>query len=116
MIRTDSEYLQYALKNYDNPLMQSVSEFENDLRRVIYINNLLTRYRNDSDDLKDRLLLNHIVIVGNCFGVSSSIEMLYYKIDSENIKYLETALFYIGWIQTAKTELDFELLNKFEQL
>ncbi len=111
MIRTDSEFLQYAMNRYDNPHMSAIEEFSLDLKRFNYINNLIKRYIKDPEDLKDRLIINHIVILGNCFTVPGSIDMLKYRTPQEHYSILETFLFYMELIEEVETRLDFQLLN-----
>lgn len=67
MILSDSTFTLYGAKHYDNPHCQGVEEFEEDLKRMMYVRKLLNKYRNGGE-LKDRLILNHIVILHNCFG------------------------------------------------
>lgn len=111
MFKTESEFLQFAFSKYDNPHLSSVSEFENDLKRFTYLNNLLNRYRENKNDLKDRLILNHIVILGNCFTVSGSLNMLRFKIIPENMYIIDTCLYFLGIIDMTNEKLDFYLLD-----
>ena len=69
-----SNFLLYAAKHYDNPQCFDTIEFYEDLKRFKYIKRLLNRY-----DLKERLILNHIVVLFNLFGVYPSIRMLFLK-------------------------------------
>lgn len=111
MINSESEFLQFAFARYDNPHLSSVSEFESDLKRFTYLNNLLNRYREDSTDLKDRLILNHIVILGNCFTVAGALQMLRFKITPENMYIIDTCLYFLGIIDVSHEQLDFYLLD-----
>lgn len=111
MINTDSEFLQFAFSKYSNPHLISVAEFEADIKRFTYLNNLLKRYRDDPTDLKDRLILNHLVILGNCFTVPGSILMLKYKIFSENKYIVDTCLYFLGILASVDTKLDYYLLD-----
>lgn len=111
MITSDSDFLKFAFSKYDNPHLSFISEFEADIKRFTYLNNLLNRYREDSLDLKDRLILNHIVILGNIFTVAGSLEMYSFKISHENKPILETFLFYLGFISSTETKIDFYLLD-----
>ena len=111
MIKSDSDFLKFALNKYDNPHLSSIEEFEADTKRFIYLNNLLNRYRDDPTDLQDRLILNHIVIICNCFSVIGGLEMLRYKISPNNIGILETCLYHLGMINIVITKLDFYLLG-----
>jgi hypothetical protein len=111
MIRSESEFLKFALIRYDNPHLASLSEFESDLKRFTYLNNLLNRYRTDPLDLNGRLILNHIVILSNCFTTTGAVEMLKYKILPENLALLDTFLFFLNLITSTTHKLDFYLLD-----
>lgn len=65
---TDDNFLVYCAKVYDNPTMHSSEEFIEDLDRIKYIKKLLTRYT-ENGELKERLILNHIITLHNCFGL-----------------------------------------------
>lgn len=111
MIKSDSEFLQYAMNHYDNPSLCFIEEFESDLKRFTYINNLINRYQEDKSDLKHRLIINHIIILENCFGTLTLLNMIDYKILKNNRKVVDTFLFYLKRIDTCKYELDFYLLD-----
>lgn len=64
---TDENFLVYCAKVYDNPGMVSTEEFMEDLDRIKYIKKLITRYT-ETGELKERLILNHIITLHNCFG------------------------------------------------
>lgn len=74
----ESNFLLYAAKHYDNPQCFDTIEFYEDLKRFKYIKRLFNRYIEDGD-LKERLILNHIVILFNLFGVEPAIKMLFFK-------------------------------------
>ena len=78
MILTESTFLLFASKHYDNPQFSDVSEFEEDLKRFQYLRKLFGRYRQD-DDLKERLILNHLIIIYNVFGPEAT-NMLFMKL------------------------------------
>ena len=73
-----SNFLLYAAKHYDNPQCFDTLEFYEDLKRFKYIKRLLNRYVEDGE-LKERLILNHIVILFNLFGAHAAIRMLFFK-------------------------------------
>lgn len=75
---TESTFLIYAAKSYENPQCSDVSEFEEDLKRFQYLRKLFGRYRQD-DDLKERLILNHLIIIYNVFGPEAT-NMLFMKL------------------------------------
>lgn len=73
-----SNFLLYAAKHYDNPQCFDTLEFYEDLKRFKYIKRLLNRYVEDGE-LKERLILNHIVVLFNLFGAHPAIRMLFFK-------------------------------------
>jgi len=75
---TESTFLLYAAKHYDNPHCADVVEFEDDLKRFQYIRKLLVRYKADGD-LKERLILNHLIVIYNVFGPEAT-NMIFMKI------------------------------------
>jgi hypothetical protein len=111
MLQTESDFLQFAFSKYDNPKLSSIKEFEADLKRFVYLNNLLNRYRIDRFDLKDRLIINHLIILGNCFTVQGLINMLNFKITEDNKVICDTFLYYLGNIAKVEDRLDFYLLD-----
>lgn len=94
----DDNFLIFAMKAYDKPNV-IMSEFEEDLKRIKYIKRLIKRYR-ITGELKERLILNHIIILSNVFGVSASVRMLFYKLDYEDYNILKTFLLYLNYMPT----------------
>ena len=63
---TEKNFLLFAAKYYDDPNCTDLLEFQQDLDRIKYIKRLLKRYQ-DNCDLKERLILNHLVVLYNVF-------------------------------------------------
>jgi hypothetical protein len=78
MILNDSNFLLYAAKAYDVKKSSSSEEFYEDLKRFQYLKRLFKRYE-EADDLKIRLILNHIIVLYNCFGTETT-HMLFFKL------------------------------------
>ena len=114
---TPSNVLMYAIKNYDNPHCEGEKEFEDDLKRFKYIKRLLRKYY-DTKVLKERLLLNHIIVLNNVFGPDACATLLLYKIQPEYWPTLKSFLLYLNIIredelkETNKDEFVFEVLRK----
>lgn len=89
---TDSNILLYAAKCYDKPNCLD-SEFDEDYKRIRYIKRLLHRYR-ITGVVKERLILNHMIVVQNVFGIEASTRMLFCKIDHKDHSALKTFLSY----------------------
>lgn len=111
MISSESEFLKFALSKYDNPQLTSLEEFESDIKRFSSISILLNRYRNDIINLPHRLIVNHLIILSNCFTQAGTLEMIKFKFTEENKKILDTFLYYLGFISESKYGLDFYLLD-----
>ena len=80
-ITTDNVLL-FALKHYDNPQCEGEKEFYDDMKRFKYIKRLLKKYSQDGI-VKERLLLNHIIVINNVFGPEAASSLLLFKIEPE---------------------------------
>lgn len=87
---TDSNFIMYAMKHYENPQCCSIDEFNEDLNRFKYIKKLITRYI-ETGDLKERLILNHLIILNNVFGHEALVRMIFLKMD-KHLVYLKPFL------------------------
>ncbi len=92
----DDNFVIFAMKAYDKPNC-IMSEFEEDLKRIKYIKRLIRRYK-ITGELKERLILNHLIILANVFGVESSVRMLFYKLDKEDYDILKTFLLFLNFM------------------
>ena len=72
---TSDNVLLFALKHYDNPQCEGEKEFYDDMKRFKYIKRLLKKYSQDGI-VKERLLLNHIIVLNNVFA--QMLLLLYY--------------------------------------
>lgn len=92
----DDNFLIYAMKAYDKPNC-IMSEFEDDLKRLKYVKRLIKRYK-ATGDLKERLILNHIIILSNVFGIEPTVRMLFYKIGNDDHDILKTFLLFLNFM------------------
>ena len=79
---TKDNIVMYAIKHYHNPSCQGMEEFYDDMKKFKYIKRLFRKYK-DSGILKERLLLNHIIVLINLFGADAASTLLFFKIESE---------------------------------
>lgn len=92
----DDNFMIYAMKAYNKPgVIQS--EFDEDLKRIKYIKRLLKRYK-ATGKLKERLILNHIIVLGNVFGVEATVTMLFFKLESEYYDSLKSFLLFLSYL------------------
>lgn len=93
---TEKNFLIYSAQNYNNPSCQDVKEFHDDIRRIKYIKKLITRYK-ESGNLKERLILNHLIILGNIFPPEVLVRILYLKM-SDQMMYLKPFLLLLSFL------------------
>lgn len=96
-VLTEDNLVMYAMKKYNNPGCLSVKEFYDDLKRIKYIKRLLNKY-NKTGILKERLILNHLVILFNVFDIEAAIKILFFKCDVEFWPALKTFLVYLNYM------------------
>jgi hypothetical protein len=74
----NENFITFAMRHYDNANCESLEEFREDVSRVKYVKRLLNRYV-ETGELKERLILNHLVLLYNVFG-SAATEMLFHRL------------------------------------
>jgi hypothetical protein len=92
----DDTFLIYSMKAYDKPNC-ILSEYEEDLKRIKYIKRLIRKYKSGGE-LKERLILNHIITLANIFGIEPSVRLLFYRIDSQDYNVLKTFLLFLNYM------------------
>jgi hypothetical protein len=90
----DENFMIYAVKCYNAPHC-IMSEFESDIKRTKYLKRLFRRYK-ITKSLKERLILNHIILLNNVFGPEHTARILFYKIDERDYDILKTFLSYLN--------------------
>jgi hypothetical protein len=90
----DENFMIYAMKCYSAPNC-IMSEFEGDIKRTKYLKRLFRRYKT-SKSLKERLILNHIILLNNVFGLEATARILFYRIDERDYDILKTFLCYLN--------------------
>ena len=92
----ESTFLLYAAKHYNNPQCYDTIEFYDDLKRIKYIRRLFNIYQ-ETGELKERLILNHIITLYNVFGVIPATRMLFFKL-YEYKEYLKPFLEFLNFM------------------
>jgi len=95
---TPANWLMFALHNYDNPQADGEEEFQDDVKRFKYLKRLFRKWKT-TGELKTRLIINHIVVLHNVFGVEVCCTLLLFKIEREFWVILKTFLFYLNYIK-----------------
>lgn len=89
----------YAVKAYDKPSYVR-SELADDMKHFSYLRRLFRRYT-QYGELKERLILNHLIIVYNLFGVPAATRLLFYHIRPNDYKILKTFLVFLDYMPSS---------------
>ena len=92
----ETNFLLYAAKHYDNPHCYDTLEFYDDLNRFKYIKRLFNRYE-ETGELKERLVINHLTILYNIFGAEPATRMLFLKL-RDQYHFLKPLLVLMGYM------------------
>ena len=94
---TKDNWLLFAQHHYDNPTLSKEQEFYDDLKRFKYLKRLFRKYK-ITKKIKVRLVVNHIIVLQNVFGVEAACTLLLYKIDRMYWSMLKSVLNYLGYL------------------
>ena len=115
---TKDTWLLYAQQNYDNPTFTKEQEFLDDLKRFKYLKRLFRRYTL-TGEIKVRLIVNHIVVLQNVFGVEAACVLLLYKIDEQYWSILKTVLNHLEYLyphELKDVEIDTNIKKLLEEM
>jgi hypothetical protein len=93
---TSENVLLYAVKAYDKPNC-IMSEFKEDMKRFNYLKRLFYRYRKEGE-MRERLVINHLIVLYNVFGVEVATRLLFYRIHKEDYHTLKTYLLFLNYM------------------
>ena len=79
---TNENVIMFAIKHYDNPQCSGENEFADDMKRFKYLKRLLRKYL-ETGELKERLILNHMIVINNLFGADAGSTLLLFKLEPE---------------------------------
>jgi hypothetical protein len=124
---TDDNFMLFCASHYDNARYATTEEFYEDVSRIKYIKKLVTRYT-ENGELRERLILNHIIILNNCFGPENVCKILYFKLKPQ-MKYIKPFLILLEilpdrihnvgdeeWVDTDLIEMDPHIVSKLRKV
>lgn len=91
---TNENIMIYAVKAYDKPNC-IMSEFKEDMKRFNYLKRLFKRYRKIGE-LREQLVLNHLVVIYNVFGSEVASRLLFFKMSKEDYSALKTYMLFLN--------------------
>ena len=94
----DKNLFLYAAKHYRTNKLADADEFNEDLKRFKYIKRLLNRYL-ETDELPERLILNHLIVVFNVFGIEAALNILEFKLEDKHWPVMKPFLIFLNYIE-----------------
>ena len=115
---TKDNWMLYAQQNYDNPTLEKDKELYDDIKRFKYLKRLFRKYK-ATKNIKIRLVLNHVIVLSNVFGVEAACTLLLYKVEKMYWSYLKSVLVYLDYLyphelNDIKTDKNIDILLKEE--
>lgn len=101
---SDENFLLFCARHYENADCHTEDEFFEDINRVKYIKKLITRFKKNGE-LKERLILNHIIILQNVFGAVNTCKILY-QMNKEDFEYIKPFLIYLDYLPDKLYSID----------
>ena len=108
----------FAMKHYDNPSCVDEQEFLDDMKRFKYLKRLFRKY-DTSKDLKMRLIINHIIVLANVFGVDAATTLLFFKIERNHWPILKAFLVFLQYMpenDLVDVQINHEVMGKLGQI
>ena len=110
---TANNWVMFAMKYYDNPQCEGEEEFYEDIKRFKYLKRLFKKYR-DSGQLKERLILNHMIILSNVFTVQAASTLLLFKIEPEYWPAMKSFMVFLNMLpetELLEVQMDIHVWN-----
>ena len=92
----DENFMIFAIKAYNKPNCV-MGEFYEDLKRIKYVKRLFIKYHKNKE-IKERLVINHLIVIYNVFGANSATRILFYKVDEKYHTILKTFLIFLNYM------------------
>ena len=115
---SEDNFLLYAAKHYYKPNVIDADEFYEDLKRFQYVKRQLNRYL-DSGELSERLILNHLIVIFNVYGMDHSLKMLEFKLDYTHWPVVKQFLVFLKYItneQLTDVPMDKNVVEKLRKI
>ena len=115
---TEKNLILFAAQNYRKPNFSDIEEFYEDLKRFKYVKRLINRYL-EHDELAERLILNHIIIICNSFTIPGALKILELKLQDKHLPIIKPFLIYLNYIkndQYTGIEMDKTVIKKLRKI
>lgn len=109
-ILNENNVFNYQMKSYDNPQCHSMEEFLDDMKRIKYVKRLFHKYHT-KDVLKERLIINHLVVLFNVLGNEPCNRILFLKIDKSQHYILASFLSWLNKLPDVVVGIEGRMIN-----
>ena len=107
----------FAKRHYDNRGADQ-EEFNDDMNRFKYLKRLFRKY-DTSKEFKSRLIINHIIILANVFGIEAATTLLFFKVDKQHWSILKTVLIFLNYMpdeELIDIQLDQKVMEELKRI
>jgi hypothetical protein len=112
-ILTEEIFLNFCQDNYFNSECSGKNEFMDDLKRIKYVKRLIQKIHKNKTikSIRERLIINHIIILKNVFGEDICARILFFKLEPRLHSYLKSFLVYLEFNLKNFPEADYKKIN-----
>ena len=98
--------------------LEQAKKLYDDIKRFKYLKRLFRRYKL-TGEIKVRLIVNHVIVLQNVFGVEAACVLLLYKIDEQYWSILKTVLNHLEYLyphELKDVEIDTNIKKLLEEM
>lgn len=112
-ILTEANFIAFCQKHYFNSQCSGKNEFVDDLKRIKYVKRLIQKIHKHKTlkSIRERLILNHIIILRNIFGEENSARILFFKLEPKLHSYLKSFLVFLEYKISKIPEIQYHKIN-----
>ena len=112
-VLTEDDFLSFCQQNYFNPECSGKNEFVDDLKRIKYVKRLIQKIHKHKTlkSIRERLIINHIIILKNVFGEENTARILFFKLEPRLHSYLKSFLVFLEFSSLKIPEVQYSKIN-----
>lgn len=98
---TSENFVLYAARHFNDPQCSSIEEFYKELNRFKDLKKLVNRYLRGEEMGSPmlRMIMNHLIIIHNLFGIAAAKKMLVFKMETEQLRVLVPFFEFLGYTE-----------------
>jgi hypothetical protein len=110
---TEENFIEFCQGCYFNSECSGKAEFMDDLKRIKYVKRLLQKLHKHKTlkSIRERLILNHIIILKNVFGEENTARILFFRVEPRLYSYLKSFLIFLEFNIKTLPEVKYSELN-----